>query len=186
MDKKKNLNSSKDSVVPNIKHELKTLYEWNAPGRPFKKRTKTYFTTTLLILFFVEILLFLFGQYALMLVILSLVFVSFALAIVPPHDFSYRISTEGIFLQDSFFIWHELYDFYFKKINGIDVLHIRTRAFMPGEITLTLKEADDEEKIKNIMLEYLPFREYIKPTFLDKSSNWLSKTFPLENTASKV
>ena len=69
MEKKKNLDSSQDSAVPSRKHELKTLYQWSAPGRPFKKRTKTYFTTTLLILFFVEILLFLFGQYALMLVI---------------------------------------------------------------------------------------------------------------------
>lgn len=188
MESKKNLipsNSSNEAAL-NYRHELRTLYEWSAPGRPFKKRTKTYFATSLLILLFVEILLFLFGQYALMLVALSLVFVSFSLAIVPPHNFNYRISTEGIFLQDSFFIWRELYDFYFKKINGVDVLHVRTKAFMPGEITLTLKDASDENKIKDILLQYLPFREYIRPTFLDRSSTWLSKTFPLENMTSKV
>ncbi len=181
MEKKKTSNTSKEKTsnfTPH--HQLKTLFEWSAPGRPFKKRSKTYFSTSLLILLLLEILLFLFAQYTLMLVAASLVFVAFALSIVPPHDFHYRISTEGIFVEDSFFIWRELYDFYFKKVNGIDVLHVRTRAFMPGEITLTLKD-EDQEKIKNILLQYLPFREYIKPSFMDKSASWLSRTFPLEN-----
>lgn len=161
--------------------EVKTLLSWSSPGRPFKKRTKQYYLTALLIMFFVEIILFLFSQYLLMLVILSLVFVSFALSSVPPQDFHYRISTEGIKVEDHFFLWQELYDFYFKKINGVDVLHVRTKAFIPGELTLTLRNID-REHIKRVLLPYLPFREYIKPTFMEKSGDWLSKNFPLENS----
>src|SRR3989338_6402390 len=92
---------------------IKTLLSWTAPGRPYKKRTKQYFLTSLLIMLLVQVILFLFSQYLLMLVVLSLVFVAFALAIVPPHNFHYRISTEGITIEDHFFLWQELYYFFF-------------------------------------------------------------------------
>ena len=160
--------------------EVKTLLAWTAPGRPFRKRSKQYYLTSLLIMLLVEIILFLFSQYLLMLVVLSLVFVAFALATVPPRDFHYRISSEGITIEDHFFLWQELYDFYFRKRDGVDVLHVRTHAFIPGELTITLGDIS-EEHIKSVLLPYLPYREYIKPTFMEKSAEWLSANFPLEN-----
>ncbi len=42
----------------NSPHEVKTLLAWTAPGRPFQKRRKEYYLTSLLILLFVEIILF--------------------------------------------------------------------------------------------------------------------------------
>lgn len=159
--------------------DVKTLLAWNSPGRPFQKRTKQFYLTALLIMLFVEVILFLFSQYLLMLVVLSLVFVSFALASVPPQDFHYRISSEGIKVEDHFFLWQELYDFYFKKSHGVDVLHIRTKDFIPGELTLTLRDVD-REHVKRAILPYLPYREYIKPTFMEKSGDWLSRNFPME------
>ena len=163
-----------------IQNEVKTLLAWTAPGRPFRKRTKQYYLTSLLIMLFVEVILFLFSQYMLMLVVVSLVFVAFALATVPPRDFHFRISTEGITVEDHFYLWQELYDFYFKKRNGINILHIRTHAFIPGELTITLGSIS-EDHVKSVLLPFLPYREYIKPTFMDKSADWLSKNFPLES-----
>ena len=161
--------------------EVKTLLSWTSPGRPFRKRGKQYYLTSLLIMLLVEVILFLFSQYLLMLVVLSLVFVAFALATVPPSNFHYRISTEGITIEDHFFLWQEVYDFYFRKIEGIDVLHIRTHSFIPGELTLTLGDID-KEHVKRVLLPFLPYREMIKPTFMEKSADFLSKNFPLENT----
>ncbi len=160
-------------------NQIKTLLSWTSPGRPFKKRGKQYYLSALLILFLFEIILFLFSQYLLMLVALSLVFVAFALATVPPRDFHYRVSSEGITIEDHFFLWQELYDFYFKKRGGIDILHLRTRALFPGELTMTLGDID-REHIKSVLLPYLPFREVIIPTFMEKSGDWLAKNFPLE------
>ncbi|HEX8965206.1 MAG TPA: hypothetical protein VF820_02115 [Patescibacteria group bacterium] len=159
--------------------EVKTLLAWTAPGRPFQKKSKIFYSTSLLIMLFVEIILFLFGQYMLMLVVLSFVFVVFMLATVPPRDFHYRISTEGIFIEDHFYLWSELYDFYFKKRQGQTILHVSTHAFLPGELTLTLGEVD-QNHVKAVILPYLPYREYISPSFMDKAGDWLSKTFPLE------
>jgi hypothetical protein len=158
---------------------VETLLEWTAPGRPFRKRGRQYYLTSLLIVILVEIILFLFSQYMLMLVVLSLLFVAFSLATIAPSNFKYRISTEGITIEDHFFLWQELYDFYFKKREGVDVVHIRTHSFIPGELTLTLG-AIDREHIKSVLLPYLPYREVIKPTFMEKSGDWLTKNFPLE------
>lgn len=166
-------------------HEIKTLLAWTAPGRPFRKRGKQYYLTSLLIMFLVEIILFLFSQYLLMLVVVSLIFVAFALATVPPRDFHYRISTEGITIEDHFFLWQELYDFYFRKIENVDTLHIRTHAFIPGELTIPLGDID-KEHTKSVLLPYLPYREVIRQTFMEKSGDWLSKNFPLENSKNQV
>jgi len=160
---------------------VKTLLSWSAPGRPFRKKSKQYYATSLLIMLLVEIILFLFSQYLLMVVVLSLVFLAFALASVPPRNFHYRISSEGITIEDHFFLWQELYDFYFRKIEGIEVVHIRTHSMIPGELTLPLGEVD-REHIKQALLPFLPFREVVKPTFMEKSSDWLTRNFPLEST----
>ena len=172
-----------DYAYPNQNnyHQVRTLLSWSAPGRPFKKKQKEYFITSLLIVLFVEVILFLFSQYLLMVVVLSLTFVSFALAIVPPKDFHYRISTEGITIEDHFYLWQELYDFYFKKRNNVEVLHLRTKVLLPGELTITLGDID-KEHVKSVIIPYLPYREVIKSTFVEKSGDWLSRNFPLERS----
>lgn len=162
---------------------IETILEWSAPGRPFRKRGKQYYLTSLLIMLLVEVILFLFSQYMLMLVVLSLVFVAFALVTVAPSDFKYRISSEGITVEDHFFLWQELYDFYFKKREGTDVVHIRTHSFIPGELILTLGSLD-RERIKSALLPYLPYREVIRQNFMEKSGQWLEKNFPLEKESS--
>lgn len=166
---------------PHPEHEVVTLLSWDGPGRPFRKRGKSYFSTALLITLLVEIILFLFSQYLLMLVVVSFVFLALVLASVPPHDFHYKISTQGIQVEDHYFLWQELYDFYFQRIHGVDVLHIRTKTIYPGELTVTLGHISPSH-IKTILLPYLPYREYVKPTFMEKSANWMSRTFPLETT----
>lgn len=162
-------------------HFIRTLLSWHAPGRPFKKRSKQFYLTAALIAFLIEIILFLFSQYMLMLVVLSLLFVSFAFAFVPPKNFHYRVSTEGIMLEDHFYIWRELYDFYFTKRNGIDILNVRTKSIFPGILTITLGGMS-RDHVRDLLARYLPFREYVKPTFIEKSGDWLSRNFPLERS----
>ena len=118
-----------------------------------------------------------------MVVIASLVFLSFALALVPPRPFYYKITSEGIRIEDHVFIWDELYDFYFMEHHGQETMHIRTKAFFPGELTLTLGETSTEE-VKSAILPFLPFREYVQPTFVERAGNWLEKNFPLEKRVS--
>lgn len=180
-DSSENIPYPAESLPHEGDHSVKTLLSWHAPGRPFKKRTKQFYMTAVLIAFLIEIILFLFSQHMLMLVVLSLVFVSFAFAYVPPKNFHYRISTEGIMVEDHFYIWHEIYDFYFTKRNGIEILNVRTKSIFPGILTITLGDMP-RDHVRNLLVRYLPFREYMKPTFMEKSGDWLSKNFPLERS----
>ncbi len=159
--------------------DIKTLLSWSAPGRPFKAKGKEYYLNGLLIAFLVEVLLFLFQQYLFMFVVGALYFLSVALATVPPRNFHYRISNQGIKVEDHFFIWDELYDFYFKRIEGADVLVVRTKPLIPGEVQIPLGELHPHH-VRRVMVTYLPYREVVKPTFMERSGDWLSHNFPLE------
>jgi hypothetical protein len=165
-------------------HDVRTLLAWHAPGRPFRKKSKEFFVNSVLILIALEIILFLFSQYLLMLVAASIVFLSFVLSSVAPHDFYYKLSSEGLMVEDHFFLWQELYDFYFKHQEGEHLLVVRTKAYLPGELLLVLGSMS-REHVKTILLPYLPYREYVKPSFMERSGDWLSQTFPLENLPKK-
>jgi hypothetical protein len=161
-------------------HDVRTYLEWHAPGRPFKERSPEYFYTGFLFLAAFSIIVYLlFKSVALILAIGSLGFLWFALSAVPPHDFYYKITSEGVRVEDYFYIWEELYDFFFIKHHGQEVLYITTKDYFPGELKLTLGDISVDE-IKAVLLPYLPYREYVKPTFMEKSGEWLSQNFPLE------
>lgn len=163
-------------------HDVVTFLEWHAPGRPFKEHSREYFVNGILIMAAVELIVFIiFKDFFLMAVIFSLVFMWIMLSIIPPHMFYYKITSEGIRVEDYFFLWDELYDFFFLKYHDKDVLYLTTRDFFPGELKIMLGDMP-ADAIKAVLLQYLPYREYVKPTFLEKSGNWLTKNFPLEKT----
>lgn len=165
-----------------VDHDVKTFLSWHAPGRPFKQHSKEYFFNGFLIMIAIEIILFLFTQYLLMLVVFAFVFLSYALAIVPPREFFYKITSEGIRVEDHFFIWEELYDFYFFRDHGEETLHVRTKAYFPGELIITLGGVPAGQ-VKTIIIPYLPYREYVKPNMTEQAGDWLQKNFPLEKSA---
>jgi hypothetical protein len=163
--------------------DVKTYLSWHAHGRPYQQHSIEYYTNSFLITMAIEIILFLFSQYILMALVFSLAFLVFALSVVPPRNLFYRISSEGIRVEDHYFIWDELYDFYFMKSHGQDILHVRTKDYFPGELTIVLGDVPVQQ-IKTVLRYFLPYREYVKPTVMDKAGSWLEKNFPLERTSS--
>lgn len=160
-------------------NEIKTLVSWSAPGRPFRKKGKEFYISGLLIVFLVDVILFIFSEYLLMFVVIALYFFAVALAYVPPQNFHYRISTQGVKIEDHFYIWDELYDFYFKVIDGVEVLIVRTHSIIPGELKIPLGDVPLDH-VRRVLVGYLPYREVVRPTFMEKSGDWLAKNFPLE------
>ena len=159
--------------------DVKTLISWSAPGRPYRKKSKDFFLSGLLIVFLIEVILFIFSEYLLMFVVGALYFLAVSLAVIPPQNFHYRISTQGIKVEDHFYIWDELYDFYFKKIDQLDVLIVRTHNMLPGELKISLGDVPIDHA-RRVLVGFLPYREIVKPTFMERSGEWLSKNFPLE------
>lgn len=176
MDQSAPLNTSSGE---NRFHDVKTLLSWEAPGRPFKKRGRQFYLSVLLIVFLIWVILFLFGEYLLMVTIGAFAFLAVVLGTIPPSNFHYKISTEGIKVEDHFYIWPELYDFYFKTMNGSQIVIVRTQALIPGALHLPIDHMSSDQ-IRKILINYLPYREIVKPTFMEKGADWLSKNFPLE------
>ncbi len=167
-----------ESAQP-LHHETKTLLSWSAYGRPYVRRGKQFYLTATLLAILICIILFLFHQYLFIFLVGSFLFVAFAFAYTPPKNYHYKISSEGILIEKKFYLWEELYDFYFMKKNGEEILYVRTESFYPGALVIPLGELP-KDQVKQAIINYLPYREYVEPTFMDKSGDWLVKNFPLE------
>lgn len=160
--------------------EIKTLLAWQAPSRPFRKKDRSYYTTLAVIVILLVLILLLAREFLLIATILSLAFVAYVLAFVPPHKLNYRVSTQGVTIGEDFYFWHFLDSFWFKESQGHKVIHIQTRLRFPAQLMLVL-EGMDEEKAKKVVSRFLPFHEIPYKTWLEKWSESLQKNFPLEN-----
>lgn len=159
--------------------DVKTLLSWNGPGRPFRKKGKSYYLSVFVLFILLEIIVFLFQDPILMLVVFALAFLAVVLASIPPQNFHFKITTQGIQVEDHFYIWEELYDFYFKRIENMDTIVVRTNSLVPGELRLPLENVT-REHARHVLVQYLPYREVVKQTFLERSADFLSRALPLE------
>lgn len=159
--------------------EIKTLLSWQAPSRPFRKKDRSYYTTLAIIVILLVLILLLAKEFLLIATLLSLTFVTYVLAFVPPHQLNYRISTQGVTVGEDFYFWHFLDSFWFKQKEGHQVVHIQTRLRFPAQLMLVLEGVDDE-KVKKIVSRFLPFHEIPYKSWMEKWSESLQKNFPLE------
>ena len=161
--------------------EVRTLLSWEAPSRPFRKKDRSYYTTLAIIVILLVLILLLAKEFLLIATILSLAFVAYVLAFVPPHHIQYRISTQGITINEDFYFWHFLDAFWFKEKDGHKILIIQTRFRFPAQLMLVLLDKKEEEKVKKIVARFLPFVEVPYKSWMEKWSEGLQKNFPLEN-----
>lgn len=160
------------------RNEEKMLISWTAPSRPYRKRDKEFYTTIGIIVFLVSLILFFAGQFLFIAVVVSLAFVAYVLATVPPDNVHNAITTFGIHTGSGLFYWEELGRFWFTEANKTKMLHVETARAFPGVLMLLLDTVDQEE-LKKIMVKYAIF-EKPKDTWLDNAGKWLQEKFPLE------
>lgn len=161
--------------------EIKTLLAWEGPSRPFRRKDRSYYTTLAIIVFLLVLILFLAREFLLIATVLSLAFVSYVLAFVPPTKVQYKISTQGITIGEDFYFWHFLDAFWFNEKERSKVLHIQTIFRFPAQLMLVL-DGVEEEEVKKIVAKFLPFHEVPYKSLMEKWSEGLQKNFPLENT----
>lgn len=161
--------------------EVKTLLSWDAPSRPFRKKDRSYYTTIAILVILLILIALLIKEFLLIGVLLSLAFVAYVLAFIPPSDVSYKISTQGITIGDHFWFWHELDSFWFKEKEGARVMFVQTKIKFPGQLILVLGNISEEE-VKKEVAKFLPFQELPRMSLIDKWAEGLQKHFPLENT----
>ena len=157
----------------------KILLEWTAPARPYKARTREFYTTILSIAFLLGIILLLLKEFLLIGVIIAFAFLSYVLATHKPEDAAHQITTKGIRTDNKLFEWTELTNFWLKKEWDQEVVICKTVKPLPGVILMVIDQKKREEIIKAIG-DKIPLE---KPTdsFVDKASRWLGNKIPLEN-----
>lgn len=171
--------SETGEVPENVKVE-KILLEWSAPSRPYKIRSREFYTTILSIAFLLAVILLLLKEFLLIGVIMAFAFLSYVLATYVPMDAKHQLTTSGIRTDNKLWEWDKLSNFWLKKQWDQEVIICKTHAAMPGVILLVLDPKKRESIIKEIG-DKIPL---VKPTdsFVDKASSWLSSKIPLETT----
>ncbi|MBD3279650.1 MAG: hypothetical protein GF390_02985 [Candidatus Pacebacteria bacterium] len=169
----------KSRIVPGMyKPEAeRTVLEWRAPSRPFQKKNRQYFTTVAVIGLLISLILFFAGQFLPIAVVVSVVFLVYVLAVIPPNQVTNKITTYGIRVEDNLYYWDELGRFWFEDKAKQRLLQIETIRF-PGRITLLLNNIT-EEQLTEILTEVL-LQEKPEQTFYEKTADWLKEKIPLE------
>jgi hypothetical protein len=157
---------------------LKTLLVWTAPERPFKKRSREYFTTIGAIVFLIGVILLFLQEWLLILVMVALMFVAYIMSTVEPRQVEHQITNRGIITGGKKYEWETLNRFWFTEKLGEKILQIETLVGLPRHLFLMLGETK-QEAIKKILADYLPFEEPEK-TWIDNASEWISRRVPLE------
>lgn len=160
---------------------LATLLSWKAVSRPHRRKDRSYYTTAAILVTLVSLIAFFAGQKLLIGVSLAFLFMFYVLNFVAPEEIEYKLSSQGITIDDHFYHWDELDSFWLSEKDGFPMLNVLTKFRFPAVIMLVLKDKASEEQVKQICARFLPFHEIAPKSMMDKWSDSLQKHFPLEN-----
>ncbi len=153
------------------------VLQWQSPSRPFKKRTKRFFTTVMVIGLLVSLILFFAGQVLPVAVVFSIVFLVYVLSVVPPIMLNHTITTFGIHIDAELYYWQELGRFWFETKHNQGLVNIEVTRF-PGRLTLMLGDQTEDE-IRSVLAEVL-LEERPPLTQFEKIAKWLEQHIPLD------
>lgn len=174
------MNHGETGTMPdNVKAE-KILLEWSSPARPYKVRTREFYTTILSLAFLLGVILLLLKEFLLIGVIMAFAFLSYVLSTHKPDDVAHQVTTSGIRTDGKLYTWDSLTHFWLKKQWDQEVVICKTVASLPGVILLVVDKQKREQIIAAIG-DKIPLE---KPTdsFVDRASKWLGDKIPLETS----
>lgn len=159
-------------------NDEKVLFEWEAPERAYQKRNKDFWITAVATLILVSVLLIFIKEYFLILSLVSVLFLYYVLATVPPRRITNKITNRGIYFGDLRYSWNDLENFHFKTTLSYNQILFGTMLRFPRQVAMVI-DSTDQEKIKAIVLKKIPYLES-SPMFVDKVTKWFADRLPLE------
>jgi hypothetical protein len=122
----------KSKVAPGLYRPIpeEVLVEWDAPSRPFKKRNRQFFSTIIVIAILVSLILFFAGQVLPVAVVISVVFLVYVTAVIPPQVVHYKLTNYGIYVEKESFSWLGMGRFWFDQKLDQQVLEIELLVFL--------------------------------------------------------
>jgi len=158
--------------------EEKTVFEWEAAERAFKKRDKDFWITAISILVIVGIILFLIGENMLIVALCSVLFLYYVLSTVPPENIRYKITNRGLYFGELKYIWDDLERFWFKNSLDSEMMFIETKLRFPRQISFVINPTD-KDILLDIVKRKIPLIES-PPSSMDKTIKWFGDHLPLE------
>jgi hypothetical protein len=158
---------------------LQTLLSWTAPSRPFRRKDRSYYTTIAIIVTLLILIALLIQEFILVGVLLAVTFVAYVLGFVPPEDIPYKLSTQGVTIDNHFYLWGELDSFWLNKKEDQTLVTITTKLKYPAQVSMVLTD-ENIDQVRQTMAKYLPFHEIPPRAFMDRWAEGLSRFFPLE------
>lgn len=159
--------------------KVRDLFVWKSFNRPQKQYSREVFSTLGAIALLVSIILAFFQEWLAILVTWTAFFLFWQLTKVDPVEVDHKITTEGIVSMNHAYLWSELGPFWFTQKENEDILHVAHYNIFGQLILLINKE--DQEKVRNVLAEYLPYIEVPEKSPVEKFSDWFAKKFPLES-----
>jgi hypothetical protein len=156
-----------------------TLLEWKAAARPFKKRDQSFFLNIAALAFLIIVILFFMREFLIIGTALAVVFVAYTLVAVPPPIISYKITEKGIWIDEVFYRFSELSEYWFEAHLESVVLVATLPQRKIGRILLVVP-FEKRNEIDDLLRSRLVFREKPLKTTIDRFADFLKSKVPLE------
>lgn len=157
-----------------------TLFSWNAPLRPYKKRggavLRFYAAVTLLL----SLVVFFFGDKILLIPMWALLFLFYALTITPPPEVENKITRFGIETAGITLRWEVLSHYYFTRRFGFYVLTIVGHAPYSFHAFMVVPDEEIKKSTMILLSEHLVYQEKPQRGITDKIVDLLSLLIPDE------
>ena len=160
-------------------HTTDTLLEWRAAARPFKKRDRSFFLNVAALAFLIIVILFFMREFLIIGTALAVVFVAYALVAVPPPIIPYKITEKGIWIDEVFYRFSDLSEYWFESHLETVVLVVTLPQRRIGRILLVVP-MDKKDSLDDLLRSRLVFREKPLKSTIDRFADWLKTKVPLE------
>lgn len=151
---------------------VRDLFVWQALSHPTIAYPKGTFLSLGGLVIFLTTILVLFQEWLAIGVTWAAYFLFFVLSRVPQTTVEHKITTEGLISLGHTYLWLALGPFWFTKKGAETILHVASRGLFDHLVILV--DEKDQEKIKEILAEYLPFVEVPEKSGWEKISEKFS------------
>lgn len=158
-----------------------TLFSWNAPLRPYKKRAGSVLRFYIAVTLLLSLVIFFFGDRILLIPIWAILFLFYALTITPPPDVENKITRFGIETTGITLRWEILSHFYFTKRFGFHILTVVGHAPYFFHAFMVVQNEEMKKTILGLLSEHLVYQEKPQRGITDKMVDLLSLLIPDED-----
>ncbi len=159
--------------------EEKTLLAWESAERLHKVRGKDFYSTMIVLAVLVSIIMFFIEGIMPVLVIWAIVFVTWVMSKTPPQKIGHEITSLGIRTSNELYRFSEMLFFWMEDKWGEKVLKVAIARRFPTQLNIIVK-AEDDLKIRKIMVDNGVFLQKPEPNLLDKVTKWVGEKIPLD------